>query len=182
VFNIDWEPFNGMARRPWLEFWGLILSIAAFATVFVLSIFAYCHTDSDVETRLVQTHFTACAEEKGGLHLSAADGKTYTIENHTYYNGRFDQPESLCSGERYTIWVDNDGNICAMKDPEDRNLITAHSYQEAKRNSQKQGIALGGILLLLTVAYFVLALVVSRNSEWYPAWLVKLLFARPFED
>lgn len=182
MFNIDWEPFNGMAPRPWLTFWGLILSIAAFATVFVLTIFAYCHTDSDVETKLVQTYFTACTEEKDELHLSAADGETYTIENYKYFGGRFDQPEFLCSGERYTIWADGSGNIRAMKDLEGQNLITAHTQQEAERKSQGQAVVLGGILLLLLTAYFVVALVVSKNSERYPTWLVKLLFGRLFED
>ena len=33
------------------------------------------------------------------------------------------------------------------------------------------------VVLLLTITYFVLALVVSKNSERYPPCLVKLLFA-----
>ena len=31
MFNIDWEPFNGMAHRPWLMFLGLIFCIIAWA-------------------------------------------------------------------------------------------------------------------------------------------------------
>ena len=40
MFNIDWEPFNGMAHRPWLMFFGLILCIIAWVAVLFLCVLA----------------------------------------------------------------------------------------------------------------------------------------------
>ena len=65
-----------------------------------------------------------------------------------------------------------------MTNSSDNHIITFESEREAYRNSQRFALALMAVILLLTITYFVLALVVSKNAEWYPAWLVKLLFAR----
>lgn len=60
-------------------------------------------------------------------------------------------------------------------------LITFESEREAYRNSQRVAVVLMAVMLLQTIAHFVLALVVSKNSEWYPTWLVKILFANASE-
>ena len=60
-------------------------------------------------------------------------------------------------------------------------LITFESEREAYRNSQRVAVVLMAVMLLLTIAHFVLAFVVSKNSELYPTWLVKILFAKASE-
>ena len=47
MFNIDWEPFNGMAHRPWLMFFGLILCIIAWVAVLFLCVFAGYNISSE---------------------------------------------------------------------------------------------------------------------------------------
>lgn len=177
MFKADWAPFNGMAHRPWLMFWGLILCIAAWAAGLGLCIAAGYNTASETEATLVETSFTTYTAAKGELHLSAADGKTYTISYYKHYNGIFHNPSFLCSGDSYTIWVSDGGYMKAMNDSAGQQIITFESEREAYRNSQKPAVVLMTIVLFLTIAFFVLALVVSKNPEWYPRWLVKFLFA-----
>lgn len=178
MFNIGWEPFNGMAHRPWLMFIGLILSIIAWAVMLGLCIISGYNITQENETMLVETSFTTYTAENRELHLSSTDGKRYIILCYKHYNGLFDNPSFLCNGDSYTVWVSNGGYICAMKDAKGQQLITFESEREAYRNSQKLGVVLMAAILFLTVTSFVLALVVSRNSEWYPRWLVHLLFAK----
>ncbi len=177
MFNMDWEPFNGMAHRPWLMFFGLIFSIIAWAAGLLLCIFAGHNITSENETTMVETSFAAYEISTNELHLSTPTGETYIVNSYNYYNGYFDNPASLCNADTYTIWVTEAGYICAMTNSTGNHIITFESEREAYRNSQKIAIVLMAIMLFLTVAFFVLALVVSKNSEWYPAWLVKLLFA-----
>lgn len=177
MFNINWEPFNGMAHRPWLMFWGLIFCIIAWGAGLFLCIFAGYNSTSENETTLVETCFVACKTSKNELHLSAPTGETYIINSYNYYNGYFDNPAFLCDGETYTIWITNAGYIRSMTNSTGNHIITFESEREAYRNSQRVAVVLMAVILLLTIAYFVLALVVSKNSEWYPAWLAKMLFS-----
>jgi len=177
MFNIDWEPFNGMAHRPWLMFFGLLLSIIAWTTMLFICIFVGYTITPENETTLVETSFTAYTANKNELHLSTTTGKTYTVYSYDYYDGYFDNPSLLCDGDTYTIWVTEMGHICAMNDSTGHHIITFESEREAYRDSQRIAVVLMGIILFLTTTFFVLALVVSKNSEWYPTWLVKLLFA-----
>ncbi len=177
MFNIDWKPFNGMAHRPWLMFFGLILSIIAWATMLLLCIYVGYNITPENETTLVETSFIAYVTNKNELHLSANTGETYNIHSYNYYNGYFDNPASLCDGETYTIWVTEEGYIRAMNDSTGQHIITFESEREAYRNSQKIAVVLMAVILFLNITFFVLALVVSKNSEWYPVWLAKLLFA-----
>ena len=101
--------------------------------------------------------------------------------SYTYYNGNFDNPTFLCNGETYCIRVSNAGYIYSMTNSTGNHLITFESEREAYRNSQRVAVVLMAVMLLLTIAHFVLALVVSKNSEWYPTWLVKILFANASE-
>ena len=178
MFNIDWEPFNGMAHRPWLMFFGLILCIIAWVAVLFLCVFAGYNISSENETTLVETSFIAYETSKNELHLSAPTGETYIINFYNYYNGYFDNPAFLCDGDTYTIWISNAGYIRSMTNSIGQHIITFESEREAYRNSQRIAVVLMAVILLLIITYFVLALVVSKNSEWYPAWLVKLLFAK----
>lgn len=177
MLNIDWDPFNGMAHRPWLMFFGLIFSIIAWIAGLLLCIFAGCNICFENETTLVETSFVAYETTKNELYLSAPTGETYIINSYNHYNGYFDNPASLCEGNTYTIWVTGAGYICSMTDSAGNHIITFESEREGYRNSQRFAIVLMAVMLLLTITYFVLALVVSKNTEWYPAWLVKLLFA-----
>lgn len=177
MFNIDWEPFNGMAHRPWLMFFGLILCIIAWVAGLFLCVFAGYNISSENETTLVETSFVAYEISKNELQLSAPTGETYIINFYNYYNGYFDNPAFLCDGDTYTIWISNAGYICSMTNSAGKHIITFESEREAYRNSQRIAVVLMAVILLLTITYFVLALVVSKNSERYPAWLVKLLFA-----
>ena len=177
MFNIDWEPFNGIAHRPWLMFWGLIFSIIAWVAGLFLCIFAGYNITSENETTLVVTSFVTYETSKNKLHLSAPTGEAYIINSYNYYNGYFDNPAFLCDGETYTIWISNAGYIRSMTDSTGNHIITFESEREAYRNSQRIAVVLMTVILLMTITYFVLALVVSKNSEWYPAWLVKMLFA-----
>ena len=181
MFNIDWEPFNGIPHRPWLMFFGLIFSIIAWVAMLILCIFAGYNTTSENETTMIKTSFVAYETSRSELHLSTPTGKTYIVNSYNYYNGYFDNPVSFCDEETYTIWVTEAGYICAMTNSTGNHIITFESEREAYRNSQRVAIALMAVILLLTITYFVLALVVSKNSEWYPAWLVKLLFANASE-
>ena len=95
MFNIDWEPFNGMAHRPWLMFFGLILCIIAWVAVLFLCVFAGYNISSENETTLVETSFIAYETSKNELHLSAPTGETYIINFYNYYNGYFDNPAFL---------------------------------------------------------------------------------------
>ena len=70
MFNIDWEPFNGMAHRPWLMFLGLIFCIIAWAAGLFLCIFSGYNVTSENETTLVETSFVAYETSKDELHLS----------------------------------------------------------------------------------------------------------------
>ena len=178
MFNIDWEPFNGMAHRPWLMFFGLIFSIIAWVTGLLLCTFAGYNIISESETTMVETRFVTYKPSGNELHLSTPMGESFIINFYKYYNGRFDNPVSLCDGETYTIWVTKAGHICSMTNSSDNHIITFESEREAYRNSQRGAVVLMAVILFLTITYFVLALVVSKNAEWYPAWLVKLLFAR----
>ena len=181
MFNMDWEPFNGMAHRPWLMFWGLILCIIAWSAGIVLCIAAGYNITSEAETTLVETSFTTYTAEKSELHLSATDGKTYTIHYYKHYNGIFHDPSFLCNGDSYALQVSDGGHIKAMNNSEKQQIITFESEREAYRNSQKIAVVLMAIILFLTIAFFTLALVVSKNSERFPLWLVKLLFANAFD-
>ena len=181
MFNIDWEPFNGMAHRPWLMFLGLIFCIIGWAAGLFLCIFSGYNVTSENETTLVETSFVAYETSKYELHLSAPTGETYIINFYTYYNGNFDNPTFLCNGEAYCIRVSNAGYIYSMTNSTGNHLITFESEREAYRNSQRVAVVLMAVMLLLTIAHFVLALVVSKNSEWYPTWLVKILFANASE-
>ncbi len=177
MFNIDWEPFNGMAHRPWLMFFGLIFCIIAWVAGLFLCIFAGYSVTSENETTLVETSFVAFETINNELHLSVPTGETYIINSYNYYDGHFDNPAFLCDGDSYIIWVTKGGFICAMTNSEGNHIITFESEREAYRNSQRVAVVLMAVILILTITYFVLALVVSKNSEWYPAWLVKILFA-----
>ena len=181
MFNIDWEPFNGIAHRPWLMFFGLIFCIIAWAAGLFLCIFSGYNVTSENETTLVKTSFVAYETSKDELHLSAPTGEIYIINSYTYYNGNFDNPTFLCNGETYCIRVSNAGYIYSMTNSTGNHLITFESEREAYRNSQRVAVVLMAVMLLLTIAHFVLALVVSKNSEWYPTWLVKILFANASE-
>ena len=77
MFNIDWEPFNGMAHRPWLMFFGLIFCIITWAAGLFLCIFSGYNVTSENETTLVETSFVAYETSKDELHLSAPTGETY---------------------------------------------------------------------------------------------------------
>ena len=177
MFNIDWKPFNGMAHRPWLMFFGLIFSMIAWAAGLLLCIFAGYDITSENETKLVETSFVAYETRKNELLLSAPTGETYIINSYNYYNGYFDNPAFLCDGETYTIWISNAGYICSMTNSTGNHIITFESEREAYRNSQRIAVVVLSVMLFLTVTFFVLALIVSKNSERYPSWLVKLLFA-----
>jgi uncharacterized membrane protein len=181
TFNIDWKPFNGMAHRPWLMFFGLIFCIIAWAAGLFLCIFAGYNVTSENETTLVKTSFVAYETSKDELRLSATTGETYIISSYNYYNGYFDNPTFLCNGETYCIRVTNAGYICSMINSKGNQIITFESEREAYRSSQRMAVVLMALILLLTIIYFVTALVVSKNSEWYPTWLVKLLFANASE-
>ena len=181
MFNIDWEPFNGMAHRPWLMFFGLIFCIIGWATLLFLCIFSGYNVPIENETTLVETSFIAYETSKDELHLSATTGETYIINFYNHYNGYFDNPAFLCNGETYCIQVTNAGYIRSMTNSTGNHIITFESEREAYRNSQRIAVVLMSVILLLTITHFVLALVVSKNSEWYPAWLVKLLFANVSE-
>ena len=181
MFNIDWEPFNGMAHRPWLMFFGLIFCIIAWAAGLFLCIFFGYNVTSENETTLVETSFVAYETSKDELHLYTPTGETYIINSNNYYNGCFDNPTFLCNGETYYIRVSNAGYIYSMTNSTGDHIITFESECEAYRNSQRIAVVLMAVILLLTITYFVLALVVSKNSEWYPIWLVKLLFANASE-
>ena len=65
-----------------------------------------------------------------------------------------------------------------MTNSSDNHIITFESEREAYRNSQRLALVLMAVILLLTITYFALALVVSKNAERYPAWLIKFTFAR----
>ena len=70
MFNIDWEPFNGMAHRPWLMFFGLIFSIIAWVTGLLLCTFAGYNIISESETTMVETSFVTYKPSGNELHLS----------------------------------------------------------------------------------------------------------------
>lgn len=177
MFNIDWEPFNGMAHRPWLMFFGQIFCIIAWTVGLLLSIIAGYNITSENEATLVETSFVAYETRKNELYLSALTGETYIINSYNYYNGYFDNPQLLCNGDTYTIWVSEAGYICSMTNSIGKHIITFESEREAYRNSQRIAVVLMAVMLFSTVTFFVFALVVSKNFERYPAWLVKLLFA-----
>jgi len=177
MFNIDWEPFNGMAHRPWLTFFGLIFCIIAWMAGLFICIFSGYHFSSENKTTRIETSFVAYETSENELRLSTPTGETYIIHSYNHYNGSFDNPALLCNGDTYTIQVTDAGRICSMINSSGNHIITFTSAREAYRDSQRVAIVLMAAILLLTIAYFVLALVVSKNSEWYPVWLVKLLFA-----
>lgn len=181
MFRIDWEPFNGMAHRPWLMFWGLILSVVLWTVMLLLCVFAGFDITSEEETTFVEAGFTAYTEEKSELHLCATNGKTYTILYYKYYDGIFDNPSYLCNGDSYTLWINDGGYIQAMNDASGQQMIDFESERQAYRSSQRIAVVLMAVFLLLTTAFFALVWVVSKNPEWYPAWLVKLLFANASE-
>ena len=103
MFNIDWEPFNGIAHRPWLMFFGLIFCIIAWAAGLFLCIFSGYNVTSENETTLVETSFVAYETSKDELHLSTPTGETYIINSYTYYNGNFDNPMLIALGEETSI-------------------------------------------------------------------------------
>ncbi len=178
MFNIEWEPFNGLTRRPWLMFFGLIFCIIVWAAALLLCIFSGYHITSENETTRVETSFAAYETNKNELQLSAPTGETYVIDFYNHYNGRFDDPAFLCDGDTYTVWITGAGNIRAMADSAGNHIITFESEREAYRNNQRIAVVLMAVILFLTVAYFVLALVVSESSAsvWCPEWLIKLLY------
>ena len=144
-----------------------------------MCIFAGYKVTSEDETTIIETDFIGYTTSKNDLYLSTNAGETYTILFHNYYNGRFDNPASLCDGNSYTIWVTGRGIINAMSDSTGRQIITFESEREAYRNSQRMAVVSLSVALFLNISYFVLSLVVSKRSEWYPEWFVKLLFAHP---
>lgn len=177
MFNIDWEPFNGMAHRPWLMFIGLILTIIAWTAMLFMCIFSGNMITLESETTLIQTNFIAYSTSRNDLHLSSSTGKTYSIHSYAHYNGYFDDPSLLCDGEIYNIWVTKAGHICAMTNSSGEQLVSFEAEREAYRNSQRDAIVIMATMLILNIAYFSLALIVSKNPLRYPSWLVKLLFA-----
>lgn len=152
--------------------------MTAWAAGLFLCIFSGCSIASEDETTLVETSFAAYETRNHELRLFTPAGETYIIEFYDDYNGCFDNPAFLCDGNPYTVRVTSAGYICSLTNPAGEHIITVESQHEAYRNSQRAAVVLLAAMLLLTAAFFALALVVSNNPERYPAWLVKLLFAR----
>lgn len=181
VFNKDWEPFNGMAHRPWLMFFGQIICILIWlAGLILLGVSSYTPS-SEANTILLETQFSSYSVDGRELHLHTSDGETYKINVYQFYEGLFDDPAFLCNGNTYQIWIADQGYIDVMESTEGHQYITFESEREAYRRSNKGTDVLLFVLLLLNILFFVLALVVSRNPEWYPNWLIKMLFANASE-
>lgn len=181
IFNIDWEPFNGMAHRPWLMFFGHIICIFIWLAGLILLCISSYSPSPEANTTLLETQFSSCSVDGRELHLHTTDGETYKINVYQFYNGIFDDPAFLCNGDTYRIWITGHGYIDAMESTEGQPYITFESEREAYRRSNMGADVLLFIILLLNITFFVLALVVSRNPEWYPPWLVKILFANASE-
>ena len=181
VFNKDWEPFNGMAHRPWLMFFGQIICITIWLAGIILLCISSYTPSSEANTTLLETQFSSYSVNGQELHLHTPEVETYKINVYQFYDGLFGDPSFLCNGSTYRIWITNHGYIGAMENTDGQQYITFESEREAYRRSNMGAVVLLLIILLLNIAFFVLALVVSRNPEWYPAWLIKMLFANASE-
>lgn len=170
-----------MAKRPWLMFFGLIFSILVWlAGLILLGISGYTPS-SEENTTLVETIFSSYTVDEMELHLHTPSNEIYKINFYQYHGGIFDAPSILCIGDPYKLQVNDGGTIKAMQDVDGEQLITFESEREAYRSSQRLAYLLLPIILILNIVFLILALVVSRNPEWYPAWLVKILFANASE-
>ena len=172
----QWDPFNGMFKRPWNTFFAYLLSIVIFAALLVLFLFAYFSPANGENTEKLDVVFTAFQVDDGELSFTTDTGAEYKVLYYKHYDNVFDNPTALCGTERFTIYADENGHIKFMEDSRGQQYITFETERAAYRSSQKWAEV--GILciLLLTVGLFVLTLVVSKNPEWYPRWLVKVLF------
>ena len=170
-----------MAHRPWLMFFGQIICIIIWLTGLILLCISSYTPSSEANTTLLEAQFASYTVDGRELHLHTPDGETYKINVYQFYDGLFNDPAFLCSGNTYRIWITDHGYIDAMENTEGQQLITFESEREAYRRSNMGADVLLFIILLLNIAFFVLALVVSRNPEWYPTWLVKILFANASE-
>lgn len=172
----DWVPFNGMARRPWLEFWGLIFTfIVWIAGCILLTISCFTYSTAD-NTQYIQTDFADYSVDKDTLYLINDDQEVFSVPHYIHYDGIFEDPGRLCNGELFTLYVDSENNIKSMSNTAGYSFISFQSELEAYRRSQTGAIVLLPCLLLLTTGYFVLALFISKNPERFPNWVIRLVF------
>lgn len=171
-----WVPFNGMARRPWLEFWGLIFTIIVWITgciLLTISCFTYSTTD---DTQYIQTAFADYSIDKDTLCLINENREVFFVYNYIHYEGTFEDPGRLCNGELFTLYVDSENNIINMSDSAGHLYVSPLLEREAYRRSQMVAIIALPSALLLTTGYLILLLCIGHNPEKYPNWLVRLVF------
>lgn len=154
-----------MAHRPWLTFFGQIICIMIWLAGLILLCISSYAPSSEVNTTLLETQFSSYTVDGRELLLHTPDGETYKINVYQFYDGHFDDPSFLCNGSTYRIWITYHGYIDAMENTDGQQYITFESEREAYRRSSMGAVVLLFIILLLNIAFFVLALVVSRNPE-----------------
>ena len=172
---IDWEPFNGMAKHPWGMFWGLILCILIGLAGNILLYTACYTTQTEQTTQHTVTSFSDYSIHDEHLILQG-EGRQYTIAYYEYYGNVFSDPSALCTGKFFSAYVGQQGFIYSLTDSDGYQYITFQSASEAYRNSQQYAMIIMPIALILTILYFVLAIIVSKNPEWSPKWLQYVLF------
>ena len=177
ILHSDWEPFNGMAKQPWLMFWGLMFAILAWMAgciLLTISCFSYASVSN---TQCIQTSFVDYSVDDDTLNLIGNDNEVYSVLYFQHYNGIFDNPKQLCNEELFTLYIDNRNDIKSLYDFSGIAYISFESEREAYRSSQIGAMILLPCILILTTGYFILAVCIGKNPEKYPNWLIKLVFA-----
>lgn len=175
ICHFDWEPFNGMAHRPWLLFWGLIFTITVWAVgCILLAISCFTYSTAD-DTQYIQTAFADYSIDKDTLYLINENREAFSVCYYIYYEGTFEDPGRLCNGELFTLCVDSENNIINMSDSAGHSYISPQLEREAYRRSQVGAIIGLPCALVFTTGYFILALCIGRNPEKYPDWLIRVV-------
>lgn len=183
------DPMNGNLRSPWY-FLFLHLEICSLALImFVFSIIglrpANGRAPSSAEE--IQTAFSSyerLEREHGTLLLYSAErDKPFRISNLSCYEVPLPSPDSLCSGERYIVLIEDGSEaytVYAISTADTQKIISVADCNTASRNARVTGCVIFTFLSVLFFLFSLFRILVGRYPERFPVRFGKLMLSSPF--
>lgn len=177
-FRRKWDPMNGHLDYPWVYF---VLWVAMGLFCAALPVLMYYVMTSETNPADIVIHdvqFSAYEIDGGSLMLYVeGEEQPYEIGYFQNYGEVLPSPDTLCSGEVYSVGVVGEHHyVESLTGSDGTKYITLETERQVYRDSQRTAAWILCVVAPIGVYFSYLGIAVARNPEKYSEKVRRLFY------